>query len=188
MSTHEIDVPRHRLTVEEYYRMAALGILAPDARVELIEGEIIDMPPQGSPHAALVSALTERLISAVGTRAMVRCQLPIRLGLRSEPEPDFALVKRNDEYYRHAHPVAEDVLLIIEVANTTVRYDRHIKIPLYARHGIPETWLIEVPAARLHVFRNPQDAEYSETSTIDRPGILHSLALPDVPIDLSGLL
>lgn len=188
MSTPDIQLPRHRLTVDEYYRMAELGILAPDARVELIEGEIIDMPPQGSPHAAIVTSLNERLVSTVGSRAMVRCQVPIRLGIRSEPEPDFAIVQRKADRYMRAHPVAEDVLLVIEVSNTTVSYDRFIKMPLYARHGIGEAWLIDVPAGRVHVHRNPQGGEYRDISTVDRPGALCPTALPDLAIDLSGIL
>ena len=188
MSTPDVQVPRHRLTVDEYYRMAELGILAPDARVELIEGEIIDMTPQGSRHAAIVSRLNERLVSAVGASAMVRCQLPVRLGTRSEPEPDFAIVKRRDDDYTTAHPVAEDVLLVIEISNTTVSYDRLIKIPLYARHGIVEAWLIDVPAGRVHQFRGPQSGSYTDISVIERPGILHPVALPSVPIDLSEVL
>ncbi len=188
MSTPDIEIPRHRLTVDEYYRMAELGILTPDTKVELIEGEIIDMTPQGSGHAGIVTRLTERLVSAVGSSAIVRCQLPIRLGLRSEPEPDFALVKRHQEYYTRAHPVAEDVLLIIEISNTTVRYDRFIKMPLYARHGIVEAWLIDVQAHRVHLFRAPRQGEYVDVSTVEQPGILRPIALPAVPIDLSDLL
>jgi Uma2 family endonuclease len=188
MSTPDFQLPRHRLTVDEYYRMAELGILAPDARVELIEGEIIDMTPQGSRHAAIVSRLNERLISAVGVSAMVRCQLPIRLGTRSEPEPDFAIVKRHADDYMDGHPVAEDVLLLIEISNTTTKYDRLIKVPLYARHGVVETWLVEVPLGRVHLFRSPQHGSYSDVSVVERPGILHAAALPSVPIDFAGLL
>ncbi len=188
MSTPDFQVPRHRLTVDEYYRMAELGILAPDARVELIEGEIIDMTPQGSRHAAIVSRLTERLIPAVGSAATVRSQLPIRLGIRSEPEPDFAIVKRQAHDYMDAHPVAEDVLLLIEIANTTVSYDRLVKVPLYARHGVGEIWLVEVPLSRVHLFRSPQHGSYAEVSLAERPAILYPVALPSVPVDFSGLL
>jgi Uma2 family endonuclease len=187
MSTQDADVRRHRLTVEEYYRMAELGILAPDARVELIEGEIIDMAPQGSRHAGIVSRLYERLVAVVGPSGIVRCQLPIRLGTRSEPEPDFAVVKREERHYMNAHPVAADVLLLIEVANTTVSYDRLIKIPLYARHGILEAWLIDVQAARVHVFRDPQNGNYVDVSVIERPEALCPGVMPSLSIDLAGI-
>jgi Uma2 family endonuclease len=165
--------------------MAELGILAPDARVELIEGEIIDMTPQGSGHSSIISRLNERLMAAVGSSAQVRCQLPIRLGRRSEPEPDFTIVKYRDDHYARAHPVAEDVLLVIEISNTTVSYDCFIKMPLYARHGVVEAWLIDVQAGRVHVFRKPVGGEYTDMSVVDRPGILQPTALPAVSVDLS---
>ena len=187
MSTPDFQVPRHRLTVDEYYRMAELGILTPDARVELIEGEIIDMTPQGSRHAGIVSRLYERLVAVVGPSGIVRCQLPIRLGTRSEPEPDFAVVKRNEQHYMNAHPDAADVLLLIEIANTTVSYDRLIKIPLYARHGVLEAWLIDVQAARVHVFRHPQNGNYADVSVVDRPDALCPVSMPSVSIDLTGI-
>lgn len=187
MSTPDLWIPRRRLTVDEYYRMAELGILAPDAHVELIEGEIIDMTPQGSRHSAIISRLYERLSSAVGSGAIVRCQQPIRLGNRSEPEPDFAIVKPEPAYYAHGHPVAGDVLLLIEIAHTSFRYDRHVKVPLYARHGIAEVWVIEIEAGRVHLFRAPRDGNYTEVSTVGRPDVLTPLALPLVRIDLSDI-
>jgi Uma2 family endonuclease len=188
MSTPDFQLPRHRLTVDEHYRMAEIGILAPDARVELIEGEIIDMTSQGSRHAAIVSRLYERLAPVVGASALVRCQLPIRLGIRSEPEPDFAIVKRHAHSYMDAHPVAEDVLLLIEISATTVSYDRLIKVPLYARHGVVETWLVEVPLGRVQRFRSPQHGSYADVSVIERPGILCPVLLSSVPVDFAGLL
>jgi Uma2 family endonuclease len=187
MSTPEIEIPRHRLTVYDYYRMAELGILAPDARVELIEGEIIDMPPQGSRHADLITTLTRRIVLAVGEAAVVRCQLPVRLSIRSEPEPDFAIVKARGSHYAAAHPTADDVLLLVEVAHSSLTYDRHVKIPLYARHGVAEVWLLEIEAGRVHVFRAPCEGNYSDVSSVDRPEALTPIGLPDLAICLSGL-
>jgi Uma2 family endonuclease len=187
MSTPEIQIPRHRLTVDEYYRMAELGILAPDARVELIEGEIIDMTPQGSRHADIVATLNRRIVLAVGDAVVVRCQLPLRLSIRSEPEPDFAIVKARGRHYASAHPTAADVLLLIEIAHSSVKYDRYVKLPLYARHGIAEAWLIDIEAARVHVFRAPRDGTYTDVSSVDRPDALSPIALPLVRIDLSAI-
>jgi Uma2 family endonuclease len=187
MSTPEIQIPRHRLTVDEYYRMAELGILAPDARVELIEGEIIDMTPQGSRLGAVLSRLNERIVTAVGSSAIVRCQLPVRLGNRSEPEPDFAIVRPDPSYYARAHPVASDVVLLIEVSHTSVKYDRYVKTPLYARHGIVEVWVIDIEAARVHLFRAPRDGNYADVTSVDRPDALTPVALPLVRIDLSEI-
>jgi Uma2 family endonuclease len=187
MSTPEIQIPRHRLTVDEYYRMAELGILGPDARVELIEGEIIDMTPQGSRHADIVATVNRRIVLAVGDSAVVRCQLPLRLSNRSEREPDFAIVKARGKHYASAHPTATDVLLPIEVAHSSVRYDRYIKIPLYARHGVAEVWLIDIEAGRVHLFRTPRDGNYTDVSSLDRPDALSPAAFPLVPIDLSDI-
>lgn len=187
MSTPEIQIPRHRLTVDEYYRMAELGILAPDARVELIEGEIIDMTPQGSRHADIVARLNRRIVVAVGDVAIVRSQLPVRLSNSSEPEPDFAIVKERGAHYASAHPTANDVLLLIEIAHTSFRYDRYVKIPLYSRHGIAEVWVIEIEAGRVHMFRAPRDGNYTDVSSFDRPDVLSPFALPLIHLDLSGI-
>lgn len=187
MSATGIDLPRHRLTVDEYYRMAEVGILAPDARVELIEGEIIDMPPQGSGHAFVTSTLTRRFIEAVGTAADVRCQMPIHLSEWSEPEPDLAVVKPRGAHYARHHPLAEDVLLLVEVAASSRSYDRAIKPPLYARHGIPELWLIDLGAQRLRVFRAPCRGTYTDARVRQLDGRMSIHALPGPEIDLSGL-
>ena len=178
---------RHRITVEEYHRMAEVGLLAPDARVELIEGEIIDMPPIGIRHAAAVRRLTEWLTSAVGDRAMVSCQLPVRLDARSEPQPDIALLVRREDFYAQRHPTAADTLLIIEVSETTLRYDRQTKLPLYARHGIPEMWIVDAAGKQLHVFRRPSGVGYEEIVSPPTPGITPIGSLPNVAVDLSSL-
>jgi Uma2 family endonuclease len=179
---------RHRITVEEYYRMAEVGLLAPDARVELIEGEIIDMPPSGSRHTGTVSLLGRLLERAVGDRAIVRCQAAVVLGEFSQPEPDVALVVPNSDFYRQRHPVAGDTLLVIEVSETSFRYDRQTKLQLYARHSIPEVWIVDLKGGLLHVFRNPSGITYSEAVTTDELGAVSVMACPDVSVDLSALL
>ena len=128
---------RHRLTVAEYHRMAETGIFSPDARVELIEGEVIDMPPIGSLHAGTVDYIANALRLAYGGQVIVRTQNPIRLSQHSEPQPDIALLRPRPDFYRNAHPTPVDVFLTIEVADTTLAYDTQIKLPLYARHGTP---------------------------------------------------
>lgn len=180
-------VRRHRLTVHEYYRMAEVGLLAPDARVELIEGEIIDMPPSGSPHAGILTRLHERLFLGVRGRATVREQLPLRLDDFSEPEPDLVLVKRRPDDYLSSHPTAPDALLVIEVSQSSVRFDRKRKLPLYARHGIPEYWILDVVKPVLHMFHTPQNERYLHGSSTPRPGLAALRALPESSIDLTGL-
>jgi Uma2 family endonuclease len=188
MNLSENWLPRHRLTVEEYHRMGETGVLAPDARVELIEGEIIDMAPIGSRHASVVNRLNDLLTLAVRGRAIVQVQGPVRLSDRSEPEPDLALLKPRADYYRDALPTAADVLLVIEVADSTQRYDRTVKAPLYARHGISELWVVDLENALVHVYRRPESDTYADTSATDRPGATSIAALAGVSVDLSGVL
>jgi Uma2 family endonuclease len=178
---------RHRITVDEYHRMAEVGLLAPDARVELIEGAIIDMPPIGSRHAAAVRRLTALLLRAVGDRAIVSCQSPIRLGNLSEPQPDIALLAPREDFYEHRHPTAADTLLLIEVSETTLRYDRHTKLPLYARHGVPEFWIFDTEGKQLHTFRNPAGTSYNDLHSMRSPAVVPIASLPGVLVDLSSL-
>ena len=155
MSTSAKEIlQRHRLSVDEYHRMARAGILPEDSRVELINGEIIDIAPIGSRHAATVKQLTRIVSRAVGDTAIVSVQDPIHLDPHTEPQPDLALLRPRADFYKTAHPRASDLLLITEVADTSLRYDREIKIPLYARHGIPEIWLVDLLNNRLSLFRD----------------------------------
>jgi Uma2 family endonuclease len=189
MGTPLEDWPRrHRITVEDYYRMAETGVLAPDARVELIEGEIIDMPPFGSKHGSVVDKLTRALIRALGDRAIVRTQGAVRLSGISEPEPDVAVLEARSDFYWHAQPVGTQALLIVEVSDSTLRYDRDVKVPLYARHGVRETWVVDIANGQLLCFSAPANGQYARHSTIADPGPLALASLPDVTIDLSGLL
>jgi Uma2 family endonuclease len=188
MSHAATDLPRrHRLTVADYYRMAEIGILAPEARVELIDGEIIDMAPPGSPHAGTVTYLTKVLMRAVAERAIVLTQNPVRLSEYSEPQPDLALLRPRDDFYRARHPRADDVLLIVEVAATSLRFDRKTKVPLYARHGIPEMWLLDLGGRRLVRYRAPEHGSYA---LVDEPVLdvaLEVSALAGVTVDLDRL-
>ncbi len=180
-------VLRHRFTVQDYYRMAEVGLLAPDARVELIEGEILDMVPQGTYHAGILSRLNRYLVLAAGERAILRTQLPLRLDDFSEPEPDFALLKLRADGYLTSHPGAADTLLVVEVSHSSLRFDRDRKLPLYARHGIPEYWIVDVATPRLHFFHSPDDARYVHSASTRRPGAVTLQALPELRIDLTGL-
>jgi len=167
--------------------MGEVGILAPDARVELIDGEIIDMPPIGSRHAGTVNQLTGVLVRTIGDRAIVQVQNPIVLGSFSAPQPDFALLRPRADFYKSRLPEPADVLLLIEVAHASLRHDRDTKALLYARHAIPELWLVDVRAKRLVRYRNAQQGAYA---LLDRPNLgtpLEIAALPDVRVDLRNL-
>lgn len=181
-------LPRHRLTVDEYHRMGEVGLLAPEARVELIEGEIIDRARIGSRHAGTIARLIHLLTAAVGDRAIVYSQSPLRLDEHSEPQPDLALLKPRRDFYTSRHPTASDTLLVIEVSDVTLRYDRQVKVPLYARHGVPEVWIVDLENALTHFFRSPAGETYAHISATERPGLAPLVALPGVAVDLSGLL
>jgi Uma2 family endonuclease len=167
--------------------MAEVGLLAPDARVELIEGEIIDMPPIGIDHAGVVSLLTHLFVRAVDVRAVVQPQAGVRLDRRSEPQPDLAILSPREDFYRRKHPAPEDVLLLIEVSDSTLRYDLDVKAPLYARHGIPELWVVDLPHGEMHVFRAAQGGQYIEHRIVREPCVMGVTGLPGVEIDLSRL-
>jgi Uma2 family endonuclease len=188
MSQSAREPRRHRLTVEDYYRMGEVGILAPDARVELIEGEIIDMAPIGSPHVATVLYLDRILQAAVRDRALVLVQAPIMLDDYTAPQPDIALLTPRSDYYRSALAVPRDVLLIVEVAQSSLRYDRGTKLPLYAHHAIPEVWLIDAAKPALTRYREPAGGAYTRIDEPDLRAAIEISMLPDLQIDLSRLL
>lgn len=177
---------RHRLTLDEFLRMGEAGILGEDARVELIEGDLIDMAPIGSRHAAVVGRLTHLLVQAAGDRAIVWVQNPISIDEHSMPQPDIALLKPRADSYSSAHPRPEEVLLIIEVAETTLAYDVKVKLPLYARAGIPEFWVIDIEHARITRYSDPRNDAYTRTEPISLAEV-DLLPLPGVSVDLSTL-
>jgi Uma2 family endonuclease len=179
---------RHRLTVAEYYRMAEAGVLAPDARVELIEGEVIDMATVRTRHARTVRQLTKLLVLATGDLAIVSARCPLRIDNWSEPEPDFMLLKPSDDDYGSAHPTPADVLLLIEVSDSSARYDREIKLPLYARHGVAEVWMIDLYANCVRFFRRPEGGQYQDITSTETPGPTPIPGLPGTVIDLQGVL
>lgn len=181
-------LPRHRITVHEYYRMEELGLFAPEVRTELIEGEIIDVAPPGSRHSSVVALMTELLVPAVRGAAILLVQSPVRLSELSEPQPDLALVRPRADRYRASHPTGSDTLLVIEVSMTTWRFDRQIKIPLYARHRVPEVWIVDLNQGEMHFFRSLRAADYADLSTTKRPGVVAVPGLPDVSVDLSDIL
>lgn len=168
--------------------MAEVGLLAPDARVELIEGEIIDMAPIGIHHTSVVDRLTQWLMFAVSEQAIVRIQGSFRLSGFTEPQPDVILLKPTEDFYWSRPATGEDTLLVIEVSDTTFRYDRKIKAPLYARYGIPEYWIVEIESARLHFFRSLVDGRYTDVSFTSTPGLTELPGLDGKTVDLTRLL
>ena len=168
--------------------MAEVGLLAPDARVELIEGEIIDMAPIGIHHCSVVDRLNQWLMSAVSQKAIVRVQGSFRLSGFTEPQPDIIVLKPREDFYWSRFATGEDTLLVIEVSDSTFRYDRKIKVPLYARYGIPEYWIVEIEHARLHFFRSVADGRYTDISVASTPGVTELPGLGGKVVDLTRLL
>jgi Uma2 family endonuclease len=178
---------RYRFSVQEYDQMIKAGVFAEDDRLELIEGEIIPMSPINPDHAGHVDRLAEVFQAQVRGKALVRVQNPVELP-RSEPQPDLALVRRRADYYTKSHPKPKDVLLLVEVADTSADYDRSVKIPLYARVGIPETWLVDLTEKQVEIYREPSASGYKEKRTAGLKESLSPLALPNVSVKVREIL
>ena len=172
-----------RFTVEDYHRLAEAGILGEDDRVELIEGDLVMSSPISSRHAACVKRLNALFNAALQGRAIVGVQDPLRLGEHSEPEPDLMLLRPREDFYRDAHPGPEDVYLVIEVSETSLAYDREVKLPLYARFGVPEVWLVNLVEDRLEVYRTPRGGSYTHKAVYTQ-GRVAPQAFPDLDLDL----
>ncbi len=169
---------QRRFTVEEYYRMAEAGILPSEENVELLDGQIYLMSPIGSEHASCVDRLNRFFVLSVGDDAIVRVQSPIRLSETSEPEPDLALLSPREDNYAARHPRPAEVLLVVEVAETSESFDRSTKLSLYARAGIREYWVVDLRDEQVHVYRNPEGEQYN---THETHGPEDELAVADLP-------
>ena len=183
-----VQILRRRFSVEEYYLMAKAGILKEDDRVELIEGEIVEMSPIGSRHAACVRRLNQYLSQQVGSRALVSGQSPVRLGEHSEPQPDIALLRPRADFYSTAHPGSADVLLLIEVADTSVEYDREVKVSLYAQAGIGEYWLVDLAGESIEVYQSPAPEGYRQVRVVRQEDRLVLEALPELILSAREIL
>ena len=181
-------VKRHKLDVVQYHRMGEAGVFEGNERVELIEGEIVEMAPIGSNHAGTTNVLTRSLFDAVGARAVVAVGNPVRLDRYNEPQPDFALLRPRADSYRDAHPTAADTLLLIEVADSSLRYDRKVKLPLYARHGVPELWIVDLEGGTVEVCREPRGDGYAAISRVAPGDVLEPALLPGVRIAVTDII
>src|SRR5262245_42669786 len=163
VSFMQTETTRKLFTVDDYYRMAEVGILKPTDRVELIEGEIVEMSPIGVRHAMAVNRATMIFARGVGDKAVVAIQNAARIDIYNEPQPDVVLIRPREGFYGIEHPKPEEVMLLIEVSETSLRFDRNIKLPIYARCGIPEVWIIDLNSDTISVYRKPKDKFYTET-------------------------
>lgn len=154
-----VDLPKRVFNVDEYYRMAEVGIFQHE-RVELVEGEIVAMGPMGTPHSACISRLTQELSRLIERRFILRVQLPLRLNERTELEPDISIVRYRSDHFASRQPRPEDALLALEVAESSLPYDQDVKMPLYARAGVPEAWLVDLSTRTVTVHSDPSSEGY----------------------------
>jgi Uma2 family endonuclease len=178
----------HRFTVADYHRMLEVGILAEDDRVELLGGQVVEMSPAGPPHAAATDRLGDRLAAGTAGRALVRRQNPLDLGEYDEPEPDLAVVRPRADYYAERHPTAAEVLLLVEVADSSLVYDQRTKAAIYAAAGIREVWVLNLPERVLEVYRDAGPAGYQDRQTHQRGERVAPLAFPDLELAVADLL
>lgn len=183
-----VDAKHYRFTRADYHRMAQTGILNPDVRVELIDGEIIEMSPIGSRHMAAVNRLNHFFVPRLLGAAIVQVQGPIALGDNGEPEPDLALLRFRDDFYASATATEEAALLVVEVADTTEGYDRRTKAPLYARYGIPELWIADLNRNRVTRYLDPTPQGYGTTRVFRRGESLSPLAFPNLAVAVDDIV
>ncbi|HLP91609.1 MAG TPA: Uma2 family endonuclease [Nostocaceae cyanobacterium] len=177
-----------QFTVTQYHKMNEAGILTEDDRVELIRGEILKMSPVGKRHAACVKRLVDKLTKLLGQVMIIGVQDPIILNDLSEPQPDITLLKRRADFYETGHPQPQDILLLIEVADSSLDYDRDVKIPLYAENGILEVWLIDINAETITIYRQPTPTGYKDVQILQRGDSLSILAFPEINLTVNDVL
>ncbi|MDD2723707.1 MAG: Uma2 family endonuclease [Methylovulum sp.] len=179
---------KHLTHLDEWRRMGEANIFPPDSRVELINGEILDMAPIGSYHAGHLKRINHVLSKLIPENLITSVQDPLQLGDLSEPEPDFMLLKAHEDFYTSRHPVAADVLLLIEVADSSLRFDQNEKLRLYALHGVPEYWLLNLNGNCLEVYRKPNGDGYAEKTTLQSGDSITLSQLPDLSIEVAEIL
>lgn len=175
-------------TTKEYHRMAEIGILNPDERVELLAGQIVKMAAKGTAHSAAVSRSETLLRNRLGEQVLIRLQDPVQLDDLSEPEPDIAVVIPDPLYYEDNHPTPARVYLIIEIADTTIRQDCGLKASIYAQSGITDYWVLDVNNRQLHVFREPSQNGYQSELILSDRGNVSPLAFPQIIINVGEML
>ena len=185
--TQQAQIARWTISVTDYHRMHDVGILGEDDRVELIDGEVRQMSPIGALHAAIVTRYHTLLLPQVGKTAIVFVQNPIQLNNISEPQPDIALLRFRDDFYSAALPKAAEVLLIIEVSDSTLVYDRQEKLPRYALAGIPEVWLTDVESEAIERYTDPKGNQYATKQTLKRGQRISVQALPTITLNVDNI-
>jgi Uma2 family endonuclease len=183
-----VQILRKKFTVGQYHQMIESGILTDRDRVELLQGEIIEMSPVGRQHAACVDRLNELFVLTFAARAIVRVQSPIHLDNNSEPQPDLAILQRRADFYANAHPQAGDVFALVEVSDTTIEFDRTVKVPLYAQNNIAEVWIVDIRAKTVQIYREPSIVGYQQVQNYRCGQRLSLQAFTDMQFSVDQLL
>src|SRR5258706_5980006 len=183
----QVEIARWAISVADYHRIHEAGILGEDDRVELIDGEVRLMSPIGTAHAAIVTLYMALLFPQVGQNAILSVQNPIQLNDASEPQPDLMLLQYRADFYIKVPPRAADVLLIIEVSDSTLAYDRLEKLPRYALAGIPEGWITDVDGQAVERYTDPQGNQYGTKQTLKRGQSISVQALPTVSLSIDSI-
>jgi Uma2 family endonuclease len=183
-----VDFKRRRFTVDEYHRMGEVGILTRADRVELIDGEIVEMTPIGPLHWRCVIFLTQVFVRRLEGRALVSPQGPLRLGEWSEPEPDLALLRPPLERYAKRIPTVTDALLVVEATDTSQHRDRVVKLPRYAAAGVPEVWIVDLEGGAVEVYRTPSPEGYRDARRLERGDEVAPATFPDVILPVDDIL
>lgn len=183
-----VGLKRFRFTRADYYRLVGAGVLGEDDRVELIEGEILEMSPIGPRHTGCVKRVNALLGEMLRGRAIISVQDPVQLNEYSEAEPDLALLELRADYYAAGHPTPETVRLVVEIADSSLDYDQHIKAPLYARNHVQEYWLVNLVQNHLVVYRDPREGSYATVRVSRRGETVSPLAFPDLQIAVADIL
>jgi Uma2 family endonuclease len=185
----QIETIKKLFTVQEYRQMAVAGILGPEERTELIEGEVLKMSPIGHRHAMCVARATHLFTTALQGKVIVNVQNPLQLSHYSELQPDIVLLKHRSDFYNTRERIeAGDTLLVLEVSDTTLGYDRNIKLPLFAASGVAEVWIENLNDDELLVYRDPVSRVYSTSLTFRRGALVSLAAFPEIPIKVDDLL
>lgn len=175
------DERRHRFTVAEFEKMHRAGAFPQELRLELLEGEVFEMPPMGDDRVDKLAVLNEELVLKLREKARILCQVPLRTAEETSlPEPDFAVIDRNS--YPGGVPHAEQVRLVVEISDTTLAYDRGRKLRVYARNKVPEVWILDVKGKQLEVYRDPQGEDYRSKQTYDEGDEVAPAAFPETPL------
>lgn len=183
-----VQYQKRYFNVDEYYKMAEVGLLSPDDHVELIEGEIVEMSPIGKTHGGTVKRSNKFINRQLGDAVIVSVQDSVRLDDFSEPQPDLALLKPRKDFYTNSHPTPEDVLVVVEVSDASLNYDRNVKLPLYARAGIPEAWLVVLAKDVIEVHSEPRNGKYQKVHRLKRGKTLVSPTIPAFSCRVEDLL